>query len=338
VMYLHVGGRRVGTTGEHPFWVRGKGWLQADQVVAGDHLVGHDDQWVVVDAVERTEEYQTVYNLRVADSHTYFVGCAEWGFSLWAHNDYGEFLKSLGLTDKESTPALRALYDNATAATASSGQFNKRDFAMQLRGVLSQENITVQNLSSAPFKAANVAEAQFNQTKLAAVRASIDPATLIATDHRQLQKNVNDQLVATTPANEKVGSQVKFEVTHKPTGKTHTVILDNTVVNPSNPQAGVKIVDSKWTGDASYTTASRAGLRGAQSPEQKPVFEWLSQVKAGTLSASDLEIVPIGPNARKAGFTVGKPVDSEMIQNHQVEFHVNDVAGRIVVRDYYQAK
>ena len=27
-----------------------------------------------------------VYNLRVADWHTYFVGCGEWGFSVWAHN------------------------------------------------------------------------------------------------------------------------------------------------------------------------------------------------------------------------------------------------------------
>ncbi len=42
----------------------------------------------MVSAVERTEEFQTVYNLRIADHHTYFVGCHEWGFSLWAHNAY----------------------------------------------------------------------------------------------------------------------------------------------------------------------------------------------------------------------------------------------------------
>ena len=33
-----------------------------------------------------TGEYETVYNLRVADHHTYFVGMREWGFSAWAHN------------------------------------------------------------------------------------------------------------------------------------------------------------------------------------------------------------------------------------------------------------
>jgi hypothetical protein len=29
-----------------------------------------------------------VYNVRVAECHTYFVGCPEWGFSAWAHNAY----------------------------------------------------------------------------------------------------------------------------------------------------------------------------------------------------------------------------------------------------------
>jgi hypothetical protein len=33
-------------------------------------------------------EVTTVYNVRVADFHTYFVGSEEWGFALWAHNDY----------------------------------------------------------------------------------------------------------------------------------------------------------------------------------------------------------------------------------------------------------
>jgi len=30
-----------------------------------------------------------VYNLRIADYHTYFVGSREWGFSVWAHNACG---------------------------------------------------------------------------------------------------------------------------------------------------------------------------------------------------------------------------------------------------------
>jgi hypothetical protein len=42
-----------------------------------------------------TGEYEVVYNLRVADHHTYFVGCDEWGFSAWAHNAYDQLLQTI---------------------------------------------------------------------------------------------------------------------------------------------------------------------------------------------------------------------------------------------------
>jgi hypothetical protein len=39
--------------------------------------------------VRGTGREEAVYNCRVAEWHTYFVGCAAWGFSLWAHNSCG---------------------------------------------------------------------------------------------------------------------------------------------------------------------------------------------------------------------------------------------------------
>jgi hypothetical protein len=36
--------------------------------------------------VTATGEREAVYNLRVADHHTYFVGSRQWGFSAWVHN------------------------------------------------------------------------------------------------------------------------------------------------------------------------------------------------------------------------------------------------------------
>ncbi len=36
--------------------------------------------------MERGEVYQTLYNLKVSEYHTYFVGSEEWGFSVWSHN------------------------------------------------------------------------------------------------------------------------------------------------------------------------------------------------------------------------------------------------------------
>src|SRR5690606_424638 len=42
--------------------------------------------WTEVEAVELTSFSQPVYNLRVADYHTYFVGREDWGFAVWVHN------------------------------------------------------------------------------------------------------------------------------------------------------------------------------------------------------------------------------------------------------------
>ncbi|MCS6863479.1 MAG: HINT domain-containing protein, partial [Gemmata sp.] len=71
---LLLGGRIIGTTGEHPFFVKGQGWTLVCQLEIGDVLVGHDNQTVVVAGVRDTETYGVVYNLRVAEYHTYFVG------------------------------------------------------------------------------------------------------------------------------------------------------------------------------------------------------------------------------------------------------------------------
>jgi hypothetical protein len=108
VLHLHVGGQVIRTTTEHPFWVHGEGWLPASQLRVGDLLVGHDSRWVEVEDVLDTGEYERVYNLRVADYHTYFVGSAEWGFSVWAHNEYSDFLNRL---ERQGTEKLRAIYD-----------------------------------------------------------------------------------------------------------------------------------------------------------------------------------------------------------------------------------
>jgi len=62
------------------------GWVRAGDLVPGDHLLGEDGQEVAVESIRQTEDYEKVYNLRVADNHTYFVGGDGWGFNVWVHN------------------------------------------------------------------------------------------------------------------------------------------------------------------------------------------------------------------------------------------------------------
>ena len=88
VAELRVGGRVIETTAEHPFYVQDQGWKKTCELEPGDQLVGHHGTLTPVEEITLTERTSAVYNLRVADDHTYFVGDASWGFSVWAHNTY----------------------------------------------------------------------------------------------------------------------------------------------------------------------------------------------------------------------------------------------------------
>jgi hypothetical protein len=86
VWHLHIGGQVIRTTAEHPFYAHEKGWVNANQLAIGDWLLAENGHWLILDDLLDTGEYETVYNCRVADHHTYFVGTEEWGFAVWAHN------------------------------------------------------------------------------------------------------------------------------------------------------------------------------------------------------------------------------------------------------------
>jgi hypothetical protein len=65
---------------------------------------------VLVEDLCEAGEQAVVYNLRVADYHTYFVGSREWRFSVWAHNRYSVQSKNYA-----SSPLGRSLRQDALA-------------------------------------------------------------------------------------------------------------------------------------------------------------------------------------------------------------------------------
>jgi Pretoxin HINT domain len=86
VLNVHVGGRIIETTREHPFYVDGNGWRTAHELQIGDVLLSHDGLRVAVEGVADSGKVETVYNLEVEEHHTYFVGAPEWGLDVWSHN------------------------------------------------------------------------------------------------------------------------------------------------------------------------------------------------------------------------------------------------------------
>jgi intein/homing endonuclease len=106
ILHVHTGGQVLRTTREHPFYVRGKGWVAGGELQVGDLLSSHDGRWVPVEDLLDTGEYETVYNLRVAEFHTYFVGSRDWGFSIWAHNECNLDVKDKLVEEVKKNPDL----------------------------------------------------------------------------------------------------------------------------------------------------------------------------------------------------------------------------------------
>jgi hypothetical protein len=86
LLELSVNGRTICTTAEHPVWVRDRGWVAAHQLEVGDELRTHDGRWLKVDGLDGPKPSAPVYNMCVAEYHTYFVGHQIWGFAIWSHN------------------------------------------------------------------------------------------------------------------------------------------------------------------------------------------------------------------------------------------------------------
>ncbi len=102
VLHLHVGGEVIRTTPEHPFYVFDRGWTAAGALQPGDWLSTMSGGWAAVEEVFDTGLDETVYNVRVAQDHTYFVGDDGWEEPLWAHNTCAEAFAALAASPEMS--------------------------------------------------------------------------------------------------------------------------------------------------------------------------------------------------------------------------------------------
>jgi hypothetical protein len=71
----HAKTQRITATQEHPFWVRGKGWVAACRLQPGDELQPKDKaRTVCVVSVSSAPRRQEVFNFEVDGLHNYYVG------------------------------------------------------------------------------------------------------------------------------------------------------------------------------------------------------------------------------------------------------------------------
>ena len=99
LLNLHIGDLLVRSTANHPFWEqRQRRWTPAAKLQAGDLVLGHDGRLHEVTDVFDNGDVEPVFNLAVAECHTYFVASPEGGMSALVHNDYQTSLGGASLS------------------------------------------------------------------------------------------------------------------------------------------------------------------------------------------------------------------------------------------------
>jgi hypothetical protein len=87
IVYVTIDDEPIETTPEHPFYTGERGWVSASELRVGDHIRSAKGGYGVVRATVIVQRSQRMYNLTVAEAHTFFVGGGEW----LVHNDCGSF-------------------------------------------------------------------------------------------------------------------------------------------------------------------------------------------------------------------------------------------------------
>lgn len=94
LIHIKAGEEDIETTKFHPFWIEGKGWVEAEDVKPGDRLVLYSGETLGVSEVyqEYLQSPVKVYNFEVEDWHTYFVSEQD----VFVHNAEGYTSSSNG--------------------------------------------------------------------------------------------------------------------------------------------------------------------------------------------------------------------------------------------------
>ncbi len=77
LVHLTINGEEIITTFDHPFYVKNKGFVSASMLWIGAELVNNNGDVLLIEKIYREflkNQTITVYNFKVAEYHTYFVG------------------------------------------------------------------------------------------------------------------------------------------------------------------------------------------------------------------------------------------------------------------------
>ncbi len=76
LVHITINGEKIVTTDNHPFYVQGRGFIEAGSLLVGDKLISVNGEDLTIEDyyIKLTKEPVSVYNFQVEDFHTYHVG------------------------------------------------------------------------------------------------------------------------------------------------------------------------------------------------------------------------------------------------------------------------
>ena len=100
LVHITVDGEKIISTNDHPYYVKGKGFVNAEALWIGAELVDNNGNTVYVEEIYRQaldNDTEKVYNFKVDECHTYFVG----RYSVLVHNaDYDVDIVSKNMKER----------------------------------------------------------------------------------------------------------------------------------------------------------------------------------------------------------------------------------------------
>ncbi|MDE7368038.1 MAG: PKD domain-containing protein, partial [Lachnospiraceae bacterium] len=161
----------IETTLNHRFWSEGE-WKSAGTLKVGDLLTLADGTQVEVTDVTFEDRHETVYNMEVADYHTYYVGedC------VWVHNRYGQ----QGIGRKKTRDIYRAVGPEEFDEIMETGEFR----GISCRSMLTKE------FGNNFDETLTFANSSINSDKAAIIRVTITEDVYNQLDHMYLDTGI----------------------------------------------------------------------------------------------------------------------------------------------------
>ena len=127
--HVTVNGETIVSTIDHPYYVKGKGFVNAADLWIGAELIDRNGIVHPVEQIYREnlgEDSVNVYNFKVEDFHTYFVG----NNCIWVHNAECtiEFTNESGLDEKEFKQQLKDQQDGLGDLTIDEYKSNRQAY------------------------------------------------------------------------------------------------------------------------------------------------------------------------------------------------------------------